>query len=100
MAETVQTEQEKWAAAEAAGTKPPAITVRCDDWDTFRWIAEAAAKRDQSKGEFCLLSTVQRRGGGPVPQGRKAKAAAARTGVQTSAEAKASVKPIPKRGQA
>lgn len=79
--------------------KPPAITVRCENWEDYDWIANAAAKRDQSKGEFCLLSTLQRRGGGPVPQGRKAKAAA-RVGVQTSAQAKANVKPIPRKARA
>jgi hypothetical protein len=76
--------------------KPPAITVRCESWEDYDWIANAAAKRDQSKGEFCLLSTLQRRGGGPVPKGRRERAAAARANVSTSAEAKANVKPIPR----
>jgi hypothetical protein len=76
--------------------KPPAITVRCENWEDYDWIAQAAAKRDQSKGEFCLLSTLQRRGGGAVPPGRKQRAAQARANVATSDEAKANVKPIPR----
>lgn len=85
------------AGPERSG-KPPAITVRADNWDDYDWITQASVKRGESRGEFLLLSALQRRHGGAVPKGRKAKAAAAKTGanVHTSAEAKADVQPRPK----
>lgn len=81
----------------AEQAKPKAITVRCETQEDYDWITAAAAKRDMSRGEFLLAGALQRRTGGPMPQGRKAKAAA-RAGTATSAEAKANVTPIPRKG--
>jgi hypothetical protein len=74
--------------------KPPAITVRCDSWEDYNWITKAAAKRKNSRGEFLLLSTLQRKTGGPMPQSLKE--LRGQTKIATSAEAKAGVKPIPR----
>lgn len=90
------------AGPERSG-KPPAITVRADNWDDYDWITQASVKRGESRGEFLLLSALQRRHGGAVPKGRKAKAAAAKApgaNVHTSAQAKADVKPRPKAAKA
>jgi hypothetical protein len=76
--------------------KPPAITVRCESWEDYEWITQAAAKREMSRGEFLLAGTLQRRTGGPMPKSRAAKRAATAR-VATSAEAKAGVKPIPRK---
>jgi uncharacterized protein (DUF1778 family) len=77
--------------------KPPAITVRCESWEDYDWITQAATKREMSRGEFVLSATLQRRTG-RLPESRASKrAAAARSGgVKTSAEAKAGVVPITK----
>lgn len=70
--------------------KPPAITVRAASWEQYDWITSAAAKREMSRGEFLLAGALQRRTGGPMAKSRRSRLA------QTSASAKAGVRPIPK----
>jgi hypothetical protein len=79
----------------ARSGKPPAITVRTDSWEEYDWITQAAAKRGNSRGEFLLLSALQRRGGGPMPQSLKA-LRERQSNVHDSATAKAGVAPRPK----
>lgn len=76
--------------------KPPAITVRTDSWEEYNWISAAADRRGNSRGEFLLLSALQRRSGGPMPQSLK-DLRARQSNVVDSATAKAGVKPIPRR---
>jgi hypothetical protein len=83
------------AAPERSG-KPPAITVRTDSWEEYEWITAAAERRGNSRGEFLLLSALQRKTGGPMPQSLKA-LRERQSNVVSSADAKAGVTPRPKR---